>query len=102
VTIDNDASQSATIIEASGRDRSGLLEALARVLTEADLSIQSAHIDGHGERAVDSFYVVDQTGGKLTSAGRTAQVRARLSEILDTEPHAKPSHLSRARANPAR
>ena len=102
VTIDNDASQSATIIEASGRDRSGLLEALARVLTEADLSIQSAHIDGHGERAVDSFYVVDQTGGKLTSAGRIAQVRARLSEILDTEPHAKPSHLSRARANPAR
>ncbi|HEV7158859.1 MAG TPA: [protein-PII] uridylyltransferase [Caulobacteraceae bacterium] len=102
VTIDNDASQSATIIEASGRDRSGLLEALARVLTEADLSIQSAHIDGHGERAVDSFYVVDQTGGKLTSAGRIAQVRARLSEVLDTEPHAKPSHLSRARANPAR
>ena len=65
VTIDNDASADATVIEASGRDRPGLLAALARVLAEAELSIQSAHIDNYGERAGDAFYVVTRQG-KLT------------------------------------
>jgi [protein-PII] uridylyltransferase len=102
VTIDNDASHGATVIEASGRDRSGLLAALARALTESGLSIQSAHIDSHGERAVDSFYVVDQSGAKVTGAARMGQIRARLNEVLDSEPAARATHLSRARASQAR
>ncbi len=84
VAIDNDASQDATVIEASGRDRPGLLEALARTLAEAELSIQSAHIHNYGERAVDAFYVVTDTGGKLTDPLRAAAVRLRLTEVLDT------------------
>ncbi|HEY3798212.1 MAG TPA: [protein-PII] uridylyltransferase [Caulobacteraceae bacterium] len=101
VTIDNDASSDATVIEASGRDRPGLLAALARVLAEAQLSIQSAHIDNYGERAVDTFYVVGREG-RLTEARRTGAVRARLMEALgDAEPAAG-SRLERARASAAR
>jgi [protein-PII] uridylyltransferase len=103
VTVDNDASQDSTVIEASGRDRPRLLEALARTLSEADLSIQSAHVDGHGERAVDAFYIVDSKGAKLTDRKRVGAVRTRLLEVLEAaDPGSKPRRLPTARASPAR
>ena len=102
VTIDNDASAHATVIEVSGRDRPGLLAALARILAEAELSIQSAHIDNYGERAVDAFYVVTRQG-KLTEPTRAAAVRARLLDALeDAESAAARPRLERARASAAR
>lgn len=102
VTIDNDASATATVIEVSGRDRPGLLAALARILAEAELSIQSAHVDNYGERAVDAFYVVTRQG-KLTEPQRTAAVRARLIEALEhAETAAARPRLERARASAAR
>src|SRR5580704_12839369 len=102
VTIDNDASADATVIEVSGRDRPGLLAALARILAEAELSTQSAHIDNYGERAVDAFYV-ETRKGKLTEPQRTAAVRARLLEALDdAESAAARPRLERARASAAR
>ncbi|MGI8841655.1 MAG: [protein-PII] uridylyltransferase [Caulobacteraceae bacterium] len=103
VTIDNDASRGATVIEASGRDRPGLLEALARALAEGRLSIQSAHIDSLGERAVDTFYVVGEDGGKLTDEARAGALRARLIAVLEAaeSPPARPG-LSKARASAVR
>ena len=90
------------MIEASGRDRPGLLAALARILAEAELSIQSAHIDNYGERAVDAFYVVTRQG-KLTEPHRAAAVRARLMEALeDAERAAARPRLERARASARR
>jgi [protein-PII] uridylyltransferase len=102
VAIDNEASDAATVVEASGRDRPGLLEGLARALTEADLSIQSAHIDGYGERAVDTFYVVDRRGAKLRDPARTQSLRVRMTEVLDAEPSGRAGRLPRARASQAR
>jgi [protein-PII] uridylyltransferase len=75
---------------------------LARALTESRLSIQSAHIDSHGERAVDSFYVVDSAGEKLTDTAGMTALRARITEVLDAEPAAVPSRLPKARASSAR
>ncbi|MFN3858929.1 MAG: [protein-PII] uridylyltransferase [Caulobacter sp.] len=102
VTLDNEASAEATVVEASGRDRPGLLEALARVITEAGLSIVSAHIDGYGERAVDAFYVQTSGGGKLTDARRQTLLKAALLAVLVDEEPAQPSRLQRARASVAR
>jgi len=101
VTIDNDASTDATVIEASGRDRPGLLAALARVLAEAELSIQSAHIDNYGERAVDAFYVVTRKG-RLDEPRRAAAVRARLIDVLEDGESLPKQRLERARASAAR
>jgi len=72
-------------------------------LSESELSIQSAHVDSYGERAVDAFYVVDTRGGKLTNPDRAAAVRARLMEVLDAA-DARPAQgrLQRARASSAR
>jgi [protein-PII] uridylyltransferase len=102
VAIDNEASGDATVIEASGRDRPGLLEALARTLSESDLSIQSAHIDSYGERAVDAFYVVTADGAKLTDAKRGAAIRARLTDVLVAAEAASGRRLPKARASVAR
>ncbi len=103
VAIDNDASQDATVIEASGRDRPGLVEALARAISEADLSIQSAHIDNYGERAVDAFYVVSADGAKLTDNAGIASLRARLTTLLEAGDAASAaSRLQKARASSAR
>jgi len=100
VAMDNDASSQATVIEASGRDRPGLLEALARALSDSGLSIQSAHIDNFGERAVDAFYVVTDSGRKLVDPARAAAVRTRLTEVLDSlEDAPKIGRLPKARAS---
>ncbi len=106
VMLDNEASDEATVVEASGRDRPGLLEALARALADAGLSITSAHIDGYGERAVDAFYVQTPGGGKLTDAKRSAALKEALVNVLDAEesgqaPRGRP-RLERARASVGR
>jgi [protein-PII] uridylyltransferase len=105
VTINNEASGDATVIEVSGRDRPGLLAELARALSEAGLSIQSAHIDNYGERAVDAFYVRGPDGGKLTDGKACNALQSRLSEVLVEEDQQAPKgrpRLQRARASVAR
>ena len=104
VAIDNDASADCTVIEASGRDRPGLLGELARAITRHGLSIQSAHIDNYGERAVDAFYVQER-GGKL--AGRKVQALkgAMLDVLGETEGAMAPRSglaLEKARASVGR
>jgi [protein-PII] uridylyltransferase len=104
VALDNDTSEDATVVEASGRDRPGLLAALARALADAGLSIQSAHIDNYGERAVDAFYVQDG-GAKLTEPRRANALRANLLKALNDDeaaPEGGRPRLQRARASVAR
>ena len=57
VTISDDASQSYTVIDVSGRDRPGLLSDVSTVLADAGISIVSAHVGSYGERVFDAFYV---------------------------------------------
>jgi [protein-PII] uridylyltransferase len=105
VMLDNDASELATVVEASGRDRPGLLVALARNISDAGLSILSAHIDGYGERAVDAFYVTEPDGGKMSDAKRKAALKsAMMTSLVEAEAAtARPrANLQRARASVAR
>lgn len=107
VRIDNDLSADATVVEVSGRDRPGLLAALAGALAQARLSINSAHIDAYGERAADVFYVTDAGGGQLRDEQRISGLRDQLAAILrDGEPDAPadPARqlLAVARASTAR
>ena len=106
VMLDNEASELSTVVEASGRDRPGLLAALATPISDAGLSILSAHIDGYGERAVDAFYVVDAEGRKLTDGRRMAHLKHHLMsalEVVESHPAARPrANLQKARASIAR
>ncbi|GMM92036.1 [protein-PII] uridylyltransferase [Qipengyuania sp. MTN3-11] len=80
VVFDNSASNRFTVIEVNARDRSALLNRLARALFEEGLVVNSAHITAYGERAADTFYVTDVTGAKLTGEARIARLEAALLE----------------------
>jgi [protein-PII] uridylyltransferase len=87
--IDNDLSRTATVIEVSGRDRPGLLAALAQVLADAGVSITSAHIDAYGERVADVFYVTKSGGAQIADPARISLLKHRLTEALrESEPDA--------------
>ena len=75
VIIDNDASNTHTVIEATGRDRPALLHDLTRALFDLSLSVAHARIATYGERAVDVFYVKDLFGLKITNKIKLEQVR---------------------------
>ena len=70
VLIDNHASNRTTVVEVNARDRPALLNALAQALFQAKVTIHSAHIATYGERAVDTFYLTDLTGDKITAPAR--------------------------------
>jgi [protein-PII] uridylyltransferase len=80
VSFDNQASGRFTVIEVNARDRAALLNRLARALFESRLVVFSAHITNYGERAADTFYVTDLTGGKVTSPARLKAIEAALLE----------------------
>ena len=83
VLFDNEASLLSTVIEVEGGDRPGLLYEVTRALFESGLSITSAIIATYGERAVDTFYVRDQFGHKITHSERIAAVEAQLLAALE-------------------
>jgi [protein-PII] uridylyltransferase len=86
VAFDQDASHDATIIEVSGRDRPGLLAALAGGLADLGVSITSANVESIGERAMDAFYAVEATGGgKIVDPARREAIRERLLAAFDDD-----------------
>ena len=82
VLIDNNVSDTDTVIEVNGHDRIGFLYDVTSALTALGLKIGSAHITTYGERAVDTFYVRDVFGMKVLHEAKLKQVHARLLEAL--------------------
>ncbi|NWG47386.1 MAG: [protein-PII] uridylyltransferase [Alphaproteobacteria bacterium] len=78
VYVDNDASETFTVIEVNGRDRPGFLFDLAFAFASLRVSIASAQIATYGERAVDVFYVKDAGGLKITKPATIALIEERL------------------------
>jgi [protein-PII] uridylyltransferase len=83
VLIDNRASNRFTVIEVNARDRPALLNALAYALFQSKVTIHSAHIATYGERAVDTFYVTDLLGAKITAPARLKGLEKRLLEAAE-------------------
>jgi [protein-PII] uridylyltransferase len=107
VRIDQELSQSSTVIEISGRDRPGILAALAHAIAQAGLTLASAHVDSYGERFADVFYVQDLAGEKPCDAGQIQALEAALLDVLREGEPEGPATLARqplavARASKAR
>lgn len=87
VLIDNTASTAHTVIEVNGRDRPGFLYDVTTALFDLGLRIASAQITTYGERAVDTFYVKDGFGMKITHDGKLKRIRDTvLGELKTREP----------------
>ncbi|WP_034491757.1 [protein-PII] uridylyltransferase [Afifella pfennigii] len=95
VEVDNSLSDRFTVIEVNCLDRIGLLYDLARVIADLNLDIASAHIATFGERAVDTFYVTDLLGHKVTDEERHRRIRAELLATIGGPSEVEPA-LARA------
>lgn len=85
VFIDNKASNRFTVIEVNARDRPALLYSLANALFQSKVTIHSAHVATYGERAVDTFYLTDLIGDKISSSSRLRTIERRLLEAAAGE-----------------
>ena len=82
VMIDNEASETATVVEVRAPDEIGLLHRITRALFEADLDVVSARVSTLGEMVVDAFYVRETTGTKVTNPDRLLQITSKLGVEL--------------------
>src|ERR1700722_2059276 len=97
VTLVDNASTTATVVEVRAHDEPGLLWRIGRALGECGLNVHAARIETLGAEAVDVFYVTDATGGLVTDPDlRKRTVKMVLSALtpglralpdLDTMPH---------------
>ena len=82
VTLDNEASAAATVIEVRAPDKVGALYRITRALADLELDIRHAKVASLGHEVVDAFYVVDAAGQKITDADHRREVeRAVLIEL---------------------
>jgi [protein-PII] uridylyltransferase len=83
VKFENDLSDDFTIIDVFADDAPGLLFKITRALSREGLVIGRAHISTEADRAIDSFYVVDNSARKVTAAGRLNAIRVTLEEEIE-------------------
>jgi [protein-PII] uridylyltransferase len=82
IAIDNHVSDRYTVIEVFGRDRPGLLYAIAQALFELGLSIALSKVNTEGRRVADVFYVTGTDGEKVPPE-RFETIRARLAAAME-------------------
>lgn len=82
VTLVDDASNTATVVEVRAHDRPGLLWRIGRAFGDCGLDVRAARVETLGAEAVDVFYVVDRAGGPLTEGAQRAQVRDQVLAAL--------------------
>ncbi len=82
IRIELDASEDASVVEAEGLDRPGLLYEMAHAVSDLEVTIASAHIATYGERAVDVFYLCDRRQQKITDPKTLREIEKRLLGVL--------------------
>ena len=78
VLVDNDSTDAATVVEVRAPDSVGLLFRVARALADLDLDIASAKVQTLGHEVIDTFYLRDRDGSKVTDARDLAEIRTAL------------------------
>ncbi len=74
VEVDNDGSAVATVIEVHAPDRVGLLYRITMALAALDVDINRALVQTLGRNVVDTFYVRDAGGSKLSDPDHLAEI----------------------------
>lgn len=83
IEIDNEVSETYTVIDIRTQDRLGLLYNISRLLTELGVYIVVAKITTKGEAAADIFYVNDIFGQKIFFDKRLAEITRTLYSALE-------------------
>ena len=82
VTVDNEASETATVLEIRALDEIGFLHRITRALFDAGLDVVSARVSTLGEMVVDAFYVRESGGSKITDDSRLSEITQKIAAEL--------------------
>jgi len=82
VTLVDDASHTATVVEVRAHDAPGLLWRIGRALGECGLDLRAARVETLGAEAVDVFYVVDADGERVKDTGTRGKIAAEVLGAL--------------------
>ena len=82
IRLDNEASETRTLIEIETEDRLGLLYTISQTLAELALDISAARIVTERGAAIDSFYVRELDGSKVVSIERQLLIEDRLRTAI--------------------
>ena len=82
VTLVDEASETATVVEVRAHDAPGLLWRVGRALGECGLNVRAARVETLGAEVVDVFYVTDGDGKLLAKPDlRVATISAVLAAL---------------------
>jgi [protein-PII] uridylyltransferase len=82
VHFDNEASETRTVVEIETEDRIGLLYTISQVFSELDLDITAAKISTEKGAAIDTFYLRELDGDKITSPDRHRAIERKLKSAI--------------------
>ena len=83
IEIDNSLSKNYTIIDIYTSDTVGLLFKLLDKFCKLNINVQKAKISTDVDRVVDSFYVIDKNGNKITKNEDIENIKKILEECLN-------------------
>lgn len=83
VSLNNELSHRATVVEVMAPDGPGLLYRLAQALNALGLKVKSAKISTVGSQAVDVFYVSDRWGNKVHKSMMQEKITDSLKRVCE-------------------
>ena len=83
VSVDNNASATASVVEVRAEDVVGQLHRITQALVDCRLDVTSAKVSTFGSAVVDAFYVRGPDGGKLTDLQLIADVEAAIRHRIE-------------------
>ncbi len=84
ITVDNESSSTATIIELAAQARMGLLSRVTSAMSQLGLDILSAKVQDLGGDVVHAYYVRDHDGQKVTDAHHMQEINLALQHAIDS------------------
>ncbi len=80
VTVDNNASASATVVEVRAEDVVGQLHRITQALVDCRLDVTWAKVSTFGSAVVDAFYVRGPDGAKVTDGPQISALEASIAD----------------------
>ncbi len=85
VVVDNRSSDFYTLVEVHATDRVGLLYTVTRAMADLELNIHLAKVATYAEDVVDTFYVRDLEGQKVTDPEHVGEIETTILHVLSNE-----------------
>lgn len=83
LTINTEANPNYTVVDIATPDRLGLLYDILRTVSDAQFLVAAARVTTEKGAAIDSFYITDLEGIKVTSSERLARLGRALSKACE-------------------